>query len=149
MAAIKAFLAPILFVLAYVSILGGIICLPPFLLDFHTSHQASMSFLYSALLCILIGIALLLYIGLQKLLVSTRQLYLITVSSWFWFACIGAIPLYLGIPSISFTDAFFEAMSGITTTGSTVLSGLDTLPHSFLLWRALLQWCGGIGIIVL
>ena len=60
----------------------------------------------------------------------------------------GAIPFMVGATGLSFTDAFFEAMSGLTTTGSTVIAGLDSLPHGLLLWRGILQWLGGIGIIV-
>ena len=59
------------------------------------------------------------------------------------------MPLLLGIPGLTFTGAFFETMSGLTTTGSTVLTGLDTLPPSLNFWRHLLEWFGGLGIIVL
>ena len=64
-------------------------------------------------------------------------------------AAFAAVPLMLAAIDLSYTDAFFEAMSGITTTGATVIVGLDTAPPGILLWRALLQWMGGIGIIVL
>src|ERR671913_515787 len=62
---------------------------------------------------------------------------------------IGALPLVFSELQLSYTDAFFETMSGITTTGSTVLVGLDTMPRSILLWRALMQWLGGVGIVVM
>jgi trk/ktr system potassium uptake protein len=80
---------------------------------------------------------------------STRQLFAVTTVSWCTMSLAGAMPLYLLLPGMSFTDAVFESVSGVTTTGATVLVGLEKLPHTVLLWRALLQWMGGIGIIVL
>ncbi len=76
-----------------------------------------------------------------------RQLYLLTSASWLTVALAAALPLFFGNFELSFTDAVFEAVSGITTTGSTVLSGLEHLPASLLLWRSLLQWLGGLGVI--
>lgn len=79
---------------------------------------------------------------------SIRQTFVLTTAVWFVLPVFGAIPLMLGVPYLSFTDAFFEAMSGLTTTGATVVSGLDDLPAGVLLWRGILQWLGGVGIIV-
>jgi trk system potassium uptake protein TrkH len=78
-----------------------------------------------------------------------RQLYLLTVASWVVISTICAVPFALSDVKMSVIDALFETVSGITTTGATVLSGLDTLPVSVLLWRALLQWLGGVGIVVM
>jgi len=83
---------------------------------------------------------------------SLRQAFLLTPLSWFSVAALSAVPLYLtpfGATSGDVTNAFFEAMSGITTTGSTVISGLENAPAGLLAWRALLQWMGGIGIIAI
>ncbi len=80
---------------------------------------------------------------------SIKEAFLITVLSWVVLTAFGAIPFYLSTLDISYTDAFFETMSGITTTGSTVLSNLDETSGGILLWRSLLQWMGGIGIIVM
>jgi trk system potassium uptake protein TrkH len=77
-----------------------------------------------------------------------RDLFLITSIIWCISSIFAALP-FVFINHISFTDAYFETMSGITTTGSTVLSGLDTMSHSILLWRSILQWLGGIGFIVM
>ncbi len=103
-------------------------------------------FLLSALVAGLVG-------GLVSLAVSHRvtdfprlQTFLLTGSIWITGATAGALPLWLW--QLSPTDAFFEAMSGITTTGSTVMSGLDTTERGILLWRGILQWLGGIGFIV-
>jgi trk system potassium uptake protein TrkH len=78
-----------------------------------------------------------------------RDGFLLVTLSWVLMSASAAIPLKLALPGLSFTDAYFEAMSGLTTTGSTVLSHLDDLPQSINLWRHLLHWLGGIGIIVL
>lgn len=83
---------------------------------------------------------------------SLRQAFLLTPLSWFSVAALSAVPLYLtpfGATSGDVTNAFFEAMSGITTTGSTVISDLESAPPGLLTWRALLQWMGGIGIIAI
>lgn len=80
--------------------------------------------------------------------VNVRQGYILTVVSWFAVSVTGALPLWFSSLDISFCDAVFETISGLTTTGSTVLSGLDTMPPGLLLWRSIMQWLGGIGIIV-
>ena len=79
---------------------------------------------------------------------SLQQTFLLTTSVWIALPLFGALPFMLGATEADFTDAFFEAMSGITTTGSTVFTGLDRLPEGLLAWRAILQWLGGVGIIV-
>ncbi len=80
---------------------------------------------------------------------NLREGILLVVSVWSGGALFASVPLLLAIPQISFTDAYFEAVSGLTATGATVLSGLDDLPPSINVWRALLQWLGGMGVIVL
>ncbi|PPD20628.1 MAG: potassium transporter Trk [Methylomonas sp.] len=81
--------------------------------------------------------------------VKTRDGYLLVAFFWVLMASAATLPLMWGIPNLSFTDAFFETMSGFTTTGATVLSGLDNLAPSLNLWRHELNWIGGLGIIVL
>ncbi|MFT5065109.1 MAG: trk system potassium uptake protein TrkH [Yoonia sp.] len=79
---------------------------------------------------------------------TLRQTFLLTSLVWLTLPVFGAIPFVLGATNANFTDAFFEAMSGLTTTGSTVFSGLEALPEGLKLWRGILQWLGGVGIIV-
>ncbi|MCL4107587.1 UNVERIFIED_CONTAM: hypothetical protein GTU68_022048 [Idotea baltica] len=79
---------------------------------------------------------------------SIQQTFLLTTGVWLTLPVFGALPFVLGETDARFVDAFFEAMSGLTTTGSTVFADIDTLPRGLLLWRALMQWLGGIGIIV-
>jgi trk system potassium uptake protein TrkH len=81
--------------------------------------------------------------------VKTRDGYLLVASFWILMSAAATLPLIWGMPGLSFTDAFFETMSGFTTTGATVLSGLDTLAPSLNLWRHEMVWIGGLGIIVL
>ena len=76
-----------------------------------------------------------------------RQATLLTCAAWIVLPAFAAIPLVLSTEHISYTDAYFETVSGVTTTGSTVLSGLDHYPPSLLIWRSLMQWLGGFGIV--
>ncbi len=78
---------------------------------------------------------------------NLRQAFLLTNVVWVVLPVFAALPLWLS--GLTYTDAFFEAMSGITTTGATVMVGLDTTPPGILLWRAVLQWLGGLGIIIM
>jgi trk system potassium uptake protein TrkH len=80
---------------------------------------------------------------------TLRQGFMITTVSWLALAAAAALPLWLGPKNLSLTDAFFEAMSGLTTTGATVVSGLDNAPPGFLLWRSMLQWIGGVGVVIM
>jgi trk system potassium uptake protein TrkH len=80
---------------------------------------------------------------------TVRQHFLLTALSWVVLAAFGALPFMISTLQLSFADAYFEAISGLSTTGSTVILGLDTAPPGVLLWRALLSWFGGIGIIVM
>ena len=102
--------------------------------------------------------ALSLFIGVSMMLstkspsatnLSLRQAFLLTTLSWLTIATVAALPFAFSQLDMTVADAFFESMSGVTTTGATVIVGLDHAPPGILLWRALLQWLGGIGIIVM
>ena len=80
---------------------------------------------------------------------NLQQAFLLTALSWLSVAIFGSLPFVFSSADFSFTNAFFESMSGITTTGSTIISNLENMPKAILLWRAILQWLGGIGIIVM
>ncbi|HMQ94930.1 MAG TPA: TrkH family potassium uptake protein [Amaricoccus sp.] len=79
---------------------------------------------------------------------GVQESFLLATGTWAVFPIFGALPFWFGAPQASFTDAFFEAMSGLTTTGATVFTSLDTLPPGTLLWRGMLQWFGGLGIVI-
>jgi trk system potassium uptake protein len=80
---------------------------------------------------------------------KSRDAYLLVTVSWLTIAAVATTPLMIDLPGMSFTRAYFETMSGLSTTGATVISGLDQLPHCINLWRHVLSWFGGMGIIVL
>lgn len=101
---------------------------------------------------IILGAGLLLWLPVRRLKkeLRLRDGFLVVVSFWLVLGLVGALPLYLSEElAVSITDAVFESMSGLTTTGATVIVGLDELPHSILFYRQQLQWMGGMGIIVL
>ncbi|UWQ92629.1 TrkH family potassium uptake protein [Aliisedimentitalea scapharcae] len=131
-----------------VAILGATMFLP-MLADLAQGQGEWPVFLQSAAVTILVGVLMALSCsnGVKQGL-TIQQTFLLTTGVWVALPVFGAIPFMLGDTDLRFVDAFFESMSGLTTTGSTVLSGLDDLPRGILLWRALLQWLGGIGIIV-
>ncbi|MDH0749249.1 TrkH family potassium uptake protein [Pseudomonas sp. GD03842] len=104
------------------------------------------SFLWSSLMTFIAGLALVGPGRPEHVHLRPRDMYLLTVSSWVVVCIFSALPFLL-TQHISYTDSFFESMSGITATGSTVLSGLDNMSPGILIWRSLLHWLGGIGFI--
>jgi len=131
-----------------VAILGATMALP-LLADLSQGNGEWPAFLQSGVITILAGglIALSCSNGTKQGL-TIQQTFLLTTGVWLALPVFGALPFVMGATELRFVDAFFEAMSGLTTTGSTVLIGLEDLPRGLLLWRGLLQWLGGIGIIV-
>ncbi|WP_314406972.1 TrkH family potassium uptake protein [Pseudomonas kuykendallii] len=104
------------------------------------------SFFWASLITFATGLLLVLPGRPENVQLRPRDMYFLTTCSWLTVCCFAALPLFF-IQHISYTDAFFESMSGITTTGSTVLSGLDGMSPGILIWRSLLHWLGGIGFI--
>ena len=80
---------------------------------------------------------------------NLRQTFLFSTLAWLLVAIFGSLPFLLSPKEFTFSEAFFESMSGITTTGATIITDLDNSPKSILLWRAIMQWLGGIGIVVM
>lgn len=104
------------------------------------------AFIWASMITLSAGLALVLPGRPDHVNLRPRDMYMLTTASWLVVCVFAALPLNL-LQNISYTDAFFEAMSGITTTGSTVLSGLDSASPGLLMWRSMLQWLGGIGFI--
>ena len=124
--------------------------LPPIVIDLLYQEDAGRAFYFSFLLLLVVGLLLFLPVRNQRGDLRLRDGFMVVVLFWTVLGVAGALPLILyDSLAISFTDAVFESMSGLTTTGATVLSGLDSLPHSILFYRQELQWLGGMGIIVL
>ncbi|NMZ69210.1 trk system potassium uptake protein TrkH [Pseudomonas peli] len=104
------------------------------------------AFLWSSLVTAVAGIAMVLPGRPKEAHLRPRDMYLLTTGSWLVVCIFAALPMVL-IQHISYTDAFFETMSGVTTTGSTILVGLDKASPGLLIWRSMLHWLGGIGFI--
>ena len=109
--------------------------------------ENSHSFIGSSFLTIFIGILFILGNLEKQFRLNLQQTFLFSALAWFLIAVFGSLPFLLSPLTMSISEAFFESMSGITTTGSTIISNLESAPRSILLWRAMLQWLGGIGII--
>jgi len=124
---------------------------PPLVVDLIYAEGEYISFLYSFLLTVLGGLVLWWPFREVKKDFRLREGVLIVVCFWIVLSLFGTLPFLItdSISKLSFSDAFFESMSGLTTTGATVLSQLDDLPKSILFYRQQLQWLGGMGIIVL
>lgn len=130
--------------------LFSITLLPPVAIDLLYQEDAALAFFYSYLLLLSVGFLLFLPVRNKKSDLRLRDGFVVVVLFWLVLGVAGAIPFYLYENlNISIVDALFESVSGLTTTGATVLVGLDNLPHSILFYRQELQWLGGMGIIVL
>ena len=142
-------LRPVGYVIGLLVAALGLAMLLPLMVDLAEGRGHWPVFAESAVLTVLTGglIALACQNGIRQGL-SIQQTFLLTSGVWLALPFFAALPFMLGATEARFVDAFFEAMSGLTTTGSTVLTGLDDLPKGLLLWRGILQWLGGIGIIV-
>lgn len=122
----------------------------PAVVDAFTDNADWRAFAISAFFTSFIGITLILTNQSDEQKGFTlKQAFIITTTAWVVIAMFAALPFMFANLGMSYTDAFFEAMSGLTTTGATVMVGLDNMPPGILLWRSILQWLGGIGIIVM
>ncbi|TVR81317.1 MAG: TrkH family potassium uptake protein [Rhodospirillales bacterium] len=140
---------PILFVIGILlTILAAGMCVPA-LVDAAAGHPDWTVFAVAAAVTLFFGVALVLSCRTPRIRISVRQAFVLTTLSWVAITVFAALPFHFSDLELGYTDAFFEAMSGVTTTGSTVIKDLDTAPPGILLWRALLQWLGGLGIIVM
>jgi len=140
---------PILNILGLLLCIESIALLIPMIFDYINNNEDWKQFFFISCLTFFIGLVL--YVGFknEKLKINLRQAFLLTILSWLVIALFGSLPFMYSSSSLNFTNAFFESVSGITTTGSTVISNFDSLSEGILIWRSLLQWFGGIGIIVL
>ncbi|MEL6958110.1 MAG: TrkH family potassium uptake protein [Pseudomonadota bacterium] len=140
---------PVGYVIGLLTASLGVTMFAPLLADVMAGNDHWQVFLESAVITITTGgfVALACQNGAGEGL-TIRQTFLLTTTVWLALPLFGSLPFVLGSADLSFTDAFFEAMSGLTTTGSTVIVGIEGLPEGLKLWRAIMQWLGGIGIIV-
>ena len=139
-----------------ISVLGLILLLPT-AIDFSNDQQNWRDFINCSLISLFIGISLVLAnksilrgtSEIQALKINISQAFILTTLTWLFIAVFGSLPFLLTDLNLSFTDAFFESMSGVTTTGSTIIVNLENVSKGLLFWRSILQWIGGIGIIVI
>lgn len=140
---------PILLVIGLLLVPLGLGMLVPALVDASVSHPEWVVFVTASALTVFVGVGLYLSNRGANEELNIKQAFVLTVLVWIVLPGFASLPFIFSELKMTFTDAFFEAMSGLTTTGSTVITGLDTVPPGILIWRALLQWLGGIGIIVM
>ena len=139
----------ILNIIGFLLCIEAIAMLLPMLYDLYYKNDDWAQFLYSSLITFFIGVILNISFRKKNIKLGIRQAFVLTIVSWLLISLFGAIPFVYSSSSLTYTDAFFESVSGITTTGSTVIFNLNNLSEGILIWRSLLQWFGGIGIIVL
>ncbi len=138
----------VFFIIGILLVVLGIFMLVPYGVQL-IYNENSNSFFSSSIITVFIGILTILASLTKEKQLSLRQAFLFSTLAWISIAIFGSIPFILSSLKLSFSESFFESMSGITTTGSTVIWDLDSSPKSILLWRAIMQWLGGIGIIVM
>jgi trk system potassium uptake protein TrkH len=110
-------------------------------------ENAASSFCYSALISIVTGVLVFTPLRNEERIFGNKEGYIIVTGIWLIFSLFGTLPFLISGSISSFGDAFFESMSGFTTTGATILTNIESMPHGILFWRSLTQWLGGIGII--
>ena len=138
----------VFFTLGILQIILGIFMLIPIIVQFFY-REIDSSFFGASIVTIIFGILFFLSNLDHDKKLTLQQAFLLTALSWLSIAVFSSLPFVFSNLNFSFTNAFFESMSGITTTGSTIISNLNEMPKSILLWRAILQWLGGIGIIIM
>lgn len=142
-------LKPVLTVIGMLLAILGAAMVIPVIFDVASHNSDWQVFAFSSILTLFVGITLFIATREKHTDLSIKEAFLLTTLSWLFVAVFGAVPFALSSLHMTYADAFFESMSGLTTTGSTVLSNLDHSPRGILIWRALLQWLGGIGVVVM
>ena len=138
----------VFFTLGLLQIILGLSMIIPILIQL-IYNETDAGFIGSGIITIIFGMLFFLSNLNHNKKINLQQAFLLTSLSWLSIAIFGSLPFVFSEVNLSFTDAFFESMSGITTTGSTIITNLNDTPKGILLWRAMLQWLGGIGIIVM
>ena len=138
----------VFFAIGVLLVILGTFMLIPFFVEFIYDEKSSI-FLSSALVTVFVGVLLILTNLEENKKLNLQQAFLLTTLSWLSIGVFGCLPFLFSNLGLSLVDSFFESMSGITTTGSTIITSLETTPKSILIWRAILQWLGGIGVIVM
>ena len=143
--------AGVLNILGFITLIFAGSMLFPIAVSWYLDDHAIWSFVVGMFIAGLIGLAMWTFTRKASLgrELRNRDGFLLSALTWMVLPAIATIPLMLGIPGLSFTDAYFETMSGLTATGATTISNLDQLPASINLWRTFMNWLGGMGVVVL
>ena len=141
-------LRPVFFVIGLMSSALGILMFIPMLVDLLDDGRAWRAFGISGGITTLFGALLATITYTPHPSLRARGAFVLTVFAWLTLSVLSSLPFLFEPINLSLTDALFESTSGITTTGATILTGLDNMPRGVLMWRALLQWIGGVGIVV-
>ncbi len=142
-------LRPALYIIGALLSILSICMVLPMLVNIYIDNSDWHGFFISIIITSFFGGSLMLSNACRDFTLSTRETFIITVSAWLAITLFGSLPFKLSDIDMHFTDAFFESMSGITTTGATVIPNLSEASPGILIWRGLLQWLGGIGIIIM
>jgi len=137
----------VFFTLGVLQIILGLSMIIPIIIQI-IYGQLDSSFIGAGIITIVFGVLFFLSNLDHEKKLNLQQAFLVTSLSWISIAIFGSLPFIFSSLELTITDALFERMSGITTTGSTIISNLNDAPKAILFWRAILQWLGGIGIIV-
>ena len=141
---------PVGYILGWLVLLLGALMIPPLLVDLYDGAANAQAFAVAAVVTLVAGAATAVACAQEgRRSLSLRQGFLFTAGSWALFPAFAGLPLMLGEPHLDFTDAYFELTSAMTTTGGTVIVGLERLPRGVLLWRGMVTWVGGMGVILL
>lgn len=127
---------------------AGFMLIPLFTSLIYKEEEDITPFIFTVLITFIVGEGLTSLIHARSKIMGKREGFLLTASVWIFFSIFGMIPFMLGRPYLDISEAFFESMSGFTTTGASILTDIDNLPKSINIWRCLMQWIGGMGIIL-
>lgn len=141
-------LRPVLYVFSLALVACGLFELLPGFVEWAYGHDDAPVYFASAAVAVFVGGALAFTTHQEQVVLNLRQAFLLTPLCWFGLPVFASLPFVFTDSGLDFTDAYFETVSGFTTTGATVMVGLDDTRPGLLLWRAILQWLGGIGIIM-
>lgn len=139
---------PVLMINGYLISVLGIAMLIPAVCDIYWTKSDWSAFLSSAIICLFVGLSLFLANRMTIKKISLQQGYLITVFGWLSLTFLGTLPFIISGSIPEFADAIFETMSGLSTTGATILPNIEIMPKAILLWRSMLNCLGGIGIVM-
>jgi trk system potassium uptake protein TrkH len=141
-------LKTVFLVIGFLLIILGFFMIIPYIVEI-TIGDKTHTFLFSSIFSIFIGSLMVISNQTEDKMLNIKQAFMMTTFSWVAITLFASIPFMYSSLNLSFTDSFFESMSGITTTGSTILDNIEKASKGILIWRAILQWLGGIGIIVM